>query len=116
MAQDAYSGALPYQQQAYEAMSQSIPTTLAAQAGQQLSAVGREDLGVAAGQVSAAGQRGEQAATGGAQGILGASQQGQAGILGAAAQGQEAARIGSQGIISTCTTVSTYGSTICVRH
>jgi len=80
MAQDAYSGALPYQQQAYEAMSQSIPTPLAAaQAGQQLSAVGREDLGVAAGQVSAAGQRGEQGATGGGQGILGASQQGQGG-------------------------------------
>ena len=102
MAQGAYAGALPYQQQAYDAMSQSIPTTLAAaQAGQQLSAAGREDLGAAAGQVLAAGQQGLQAATGGAQGILGASQQGQTGILGASAggaQGQEAARIGSQGL------------------
>ena len=99
MAQGAYAGALPYQQQAYNAMSQSIPTTLAAaQAGQQLSAAGREDLGAAAGQVLAAGQQGLQAATGGAQGILGASQQGQTGILGASAQGQEAARIGSQGL------------------
>jgi hypothetical protein len=77
MTGNAVMGAQPYQQVAYDAMGQAIPTTMAAaQAGQEMAALGRQDLGTAAGQVLGAGSRGELAAAGGVQGILGAAMQG----------------------------------------
>jgi hypothetical protein len=79
MTGNAVMGAQPYQQVAYDAMGQAIPTTMAAaQAGQEMAALGRQDLGTAAGQVLGAGSRGELAAAGGVQGILGAAMQGDA--------------------------------------
>jgi hypothetical protein len=111
MTGNAVMGAEPYRQVAYDAMGQAIPTTMAAaQAGQEMAALGRQDLGTAAGQVLGAGSRGELAAAGGVQGILGAAMQGDAAaqqaaqnILAQTYPGQVSLGQGAMGRAASCT-------------
>jgi len=118
MTGNAVMGAQPYQQVAYDAMGQAIPTTMAAaQAGQEMAALGRQDLGTAAGQVLGAGSRGELAAAGGVQGILGAAMQGDAAaqqaaqnILAQTYPGQVSLGQGAMDVQQAAQTGQAYGS------